>query len=123
MSGLRVRTPLLLSLLVVLLTACAQSEVPTDTPAGRLQADLDVMRQFPSGQVSTSCADALKELGSTMADVRAMQDSGKTVDPVSMDVLQSDQATAERACRADTLRLCQAVDSPASQQACSRIGK
>jgi hypothetical protein len=49
-----------------------------------------------------SCGDrrwwavALKEVGSTIDDIQAMQKSGKMVDLVSRDVLQSDQAVAER---------------------------
>jgi hypothetical protein len=109
-----------LTLVAASMTACAQPD-PVDTPLGRLRADVDAMKAFPSASVSHGCAAALRELTSTANDIQALQQRGKAVDPVSEDVLQSNQSEAEKARHPDALRVCQAPDSPAAATACSRV--
>ena len=79
------------------------------------------MRAFPSPKVTTRCATALRELGSARQAVTDQQQQAKPVDPVSLDVLQSDQEEAETACHPDAVRLCQAPVDQAATKACGLV--
>jgi hypothetical protein len=100
--------------------ACTPSS-PPDPTLLHLGADLTAMRAFPSVRVSTRCADKLRELSTTRKEILALQQRGKTADPVSLDVLQSDQDEAESFCHPDAVRLCQAPPNPAAAKACRDV--
>ncbi len=109
-------------LIAASLAACTASP-PADTPVGRLRADVAAMKAFPSAPISRPCADALKELTSTVNAITALRQSGKPVDPVTGDVLQSDQNEAETACHPDAVGVCQAPDSRAAIETCSHVAR
>ncbi|HEY0184890.1 MAG TPA: hypothetical protein VGC09_18980 [Rhodopila sp.] len=107
-------------LAAALLVACTTSP-PPDTPVARLRADLQALKAFPSAPISRPCSNALQELTATMNAVTALRQSGKPIDPVTGDVLQSDQSEAETACHPDAVRVCQAPDSPAAMEVCRHV--
>jgi hypothetical protein len=112
---------LIAGMAVAALAACTQPSSPPDTPVAHLNADLAAMRAFPSPKVTTRCATALRELGSARKAVTDQQQQAKPVDPVSLDVLQSDQEEAETSCHPDAVRLCQAPVDQAATKACGLV--
>jgi hypothetical protein len=107
-------------LIATLMAACTASP-PADTPVARLRVDVEAMKAFPSALISRPCADALKELTSTVNAATALQQSGKPVDPVTEDVMQSDQSVAETACHPDAVRVCQSPATPEATRACRSV--
>jgi hypothetical protein len=108
-------------LAVAALASCTQPVSPPDTPVARLNADLAAMRAFPSPKVTARCAAALRELSSARQAIADQQQTAKPVDPVSLDVLQSDQEEAETSCHPDAVRLCQVPVDQAATKACARL--
>lgn len=108
-------------LAVAALASCTQPASPPDTPVARLNADLAAMRAFPSPKVTARCAAALRELSSARQAIADQQQTAKPVDPVSLDVLQSDQEEAETSCHPDAVRLCQAPVDQAATKACALL--
>jgi hypothetical protein len=121
-AGINRWLPALIAVLAVAaLAACTQPASPPDTPAAHLDDDLAAMRAFPSPKVTTRCAAALRELSSARQEITDQQQRAKPVDPVSLDVLQSDQEEAEASCHPDAVRLCQAPVDPAAAKACGLV--
>jgi hypothetical protein len=117
------RRALILGLAAAAPGACTDPGPPDDTPLAHLNADLAALRAFPSPKVTSACAAALRELNSTRQGIDDQQQRGKTVDPVDLDVLQSDQDEAEAACHPEAVRLCQAAVDPAATKACSLVAR
>jgi hypothetical protein len=110
-----------LGLTTVALAACAPTAAPTDTPVAQLSADVAAMKAFPGAKIDPRCASALRALTAKVREVKALEDQDKPADPVSNDVLASDQDEAETLCHPEAVRLCQAAATPQAQQACARV--
>jgi hypothetical protein len=103
------------------LAGCATSNGPPDTPLAHLRVDLAAIRAAPSAKITPRCLAALQQLSSISKDIAALQQRDKPVDPVSDDVLQSDQDEAEAACHPDAVRICQAPADPNAERACAEV--
>ncbi len=107
--------------LVLVGVAGCTSPTPQDPTVLRLDAEVRLMKA--AGQsVSHQCLDALAELTQTVKTMqKTAQYSPDKKDPVADDVLQNDQAAAERLCRPDATRLCASPTGDESVKACRTL--
>lgn len=101
-----------------MLAGCAAPSPPPDTPHARLAASWAVFQAFPEAGIESQCAARLRAFATTAQQVKDIQRSGRPLDPVSGDVLESDTRQAASACEGDVRRLCAAAVTPESLAAC-----